>query len=60
MSKLKSLILVSTNTGLRFNNKTTSITESQEKLGIIISSPFFLKEINDNIKASVPDPTDKF
>ena len=41
-----------------FISKTTSITESQEKLGIIISSPFFkFKDNNDINKASVPEPT---
>ena len=38
--RLKFSIFASTKIGFNFNNKITSITESQEKLGIIISSPF--------------------
>ena len=40
------------------HNRTISATESHEKLGIIISSPFFkFKLSNDNKIASVPEPT---
>ena len=53
--RLKSSIFASTKIGFNLNNKTTSITESQEKLGIIISSPFFKSKDNNEINnASVP------
>ena len=56
--RLKSSIFASTKIGFNLNNKTTSITESQEKLGIIISSPFFKSKDNNEINnASVPEPT---
>ena len=52
------MILVSIKIGFKFKNKTTSATDSHEKLGIMISSPFFKLSDNNDIKsASVPDPT---